>query len=162
MPGRSGLKLTPQRQKIIVEKLREGLPLKYALAGAKISLSAHYGWIKRSDPAHPTHGPRFLNYRLAVEKAKADFIESRVEIVNKHAKNTPAMATWMLERRAPDEFASRSRQDINVHKKDTKRIEVDLRGVSIEQMVTLLGVAEKAEQEALEGQAEVVSLSDPV
>jgi DNA invertase Pin-like site-specific DNA recombinase len=100
-------KLTPEVQKIIVDRVAAGVPLKFAAQGAGISERTLMAWLAKGRQGKNGYAALLA----AVKKAEADAIARNVGLIQKEGAKTWTAAAWMLERRHPEEFAS-NRRDV--------------------------------------------------
>lgn len=96
-------KYNPKTVEKIVDRIRAGVPKKYAAIGAGIIEDTFYRWLKEK--------PEFSD---AVRQAEADAILRNTALVEKHAVRDWRAASWWLERRAPDDFGRSDKLEVTV------------------------------------------------
>ena len=110
-------KLTPEVQKIIVDRVAAGVPLKYAAQGAGIGERTLRRWMADGRAGNKP----FSALMAALKKAEADAIARNVGLIQKEAAKTWTAAAWFLERRYPDDFASH-RRDVAELRRDVAEL----------------------------------------
>lgn len=121
-------KLTPERHEIIVTALRAGNYLEPSCYLAGINPKTAYEWFKRASAederleknsrARPKKAEAiFVEFRNAVKAAQADAEADGVAVVVKIEKGDDPgaalkAATWRLERKNPDRWGRRIRQEV--------------------------------------------------
>lgn len=109
MTGRP-TKLTPQVQARIVQAIVGGNDITVAAAYAGISKTTFYAWLERGRKAKT--GP-FADFVDAIEKAQADAEARNVALIAKAAQDgTWTAAAWWLERKYPERWGRKERQQI--------------------------------------------------
>lgn len=96
-------KYTPELVQAIVDRVKAGVPRKYAAVGAGISHETLYVWLKER--------PDFSD---AIAQAEADAVARNTALVEKHAIKDWKAASWWLERRAPEEFGKTEKMEVTV------------------------------------------------
>lgn len=106
-PGRP-TKLTPEVARTIADYVKAGNYIETAAAAAGISKQTLYSWMKAG--ARATAGPHreFLD---AVEKAQAESEVTDVLRISVAAKSQWQAAAWRLERKNPDRWGRKDRQE---------------------------------------------------
>lgn len=92
----------------ILEKLRDGMPIRQACAIVGIDHSTYHHWIRMGEEKkHPV----YIKFYEDAMYARAVAVERYMKYIEDAAKadprNWPA-AAWLLERTHPDEFAKRN------------------------------------------------------
>lgn len=113
IPNKGGRpsKFTPEVEKTILNKLGEGLPLKYAAHSAGISYDTLNRWINAGhslNKAGEVSEPLAL-FCTAVRQAEASAVSKHVGNINKAADENWQASAWYLERRAPNEFGKKDK-----------------------------------------------------
>ena len=99
-PGRR-TKLTAERHTQIVDDVAAGVPVKYASARAGVSDATVWRWIQRGRGEPGSVYERFAD---AIDVAQAQSVAALVAQVSEAAAKDWRAASWLLTRRAPDEF----------------------------------------------------------
>jgi len=111
-------KLTPEVQKVIVDRVASGVPLKYAAQAAGIGERTLRRWV-----ADGKSGAKpFTALVAALKKAEADAIARNVGLIQKEAAKTWTAAAWWLERRHPKQFGN-SRREVNELKREIAKLQ---------------------------------------
>jgi hypothetical protein len=110
-------------QKVMVQSLENGVPVEMAVRIAGISVGTHYGWLKRGEQsfdALDAGAKRLakadracLDYLKAVRRAEADAVQRNAMLIQVAAREHWQAAAWYLERRYPDTWGRRDRQEIS-------------------------------------------------
>ena len=111
-------KLTPKRQKIIVELLKGGHHVRTACDGANINEDTYYSWLRRADKAKgllaegieiEVDERKFVVFSENVKKAQEEAIDTLLSRVKDAAseKKHWAAAAWILERTHPSRYGRR-------------------------------------------------------
>ena len=96
------LELTPQKQKIILDAIREGATYTVAADLAGICYVTLNRWtIAGADPMAP---PELRDFCYELEKAKAEGELALIKTINKAARKDWKAAAWQLERRNPQKY----------------------------------------------------------
>ncbi len=107
------IKLTPEVQKTIIQRLSEGNYIETACRAAGITSKTFYNWLEKGGQNEdlPEDNRKFVEFRdaalQALAKAEADLLE-RMKIIEKGWERV----AWQLERRWPDHWAKTERQEI--------------------------------------------------
>jgi hypothetical protein len=119
MPKGQPSKLTATRKKIIIEALETGAPFALACLYAKISYQTHRNWHLRGEKLREeldksegaleisADDKRYLDYFDDVQEAVGKALMTFLTTIYSAAVDDPAWAAWMLQRRMPEEFASK-------------------------------------------------------
>jgi hypothetical protein len=94
-------KLTPERRKQIVSAVAAGVPVKYASAKAGVTDATVWRWIQRG---RAEERGIYAEFAAAMEQAQAESISALVAQVTVAAQKDWRAASWLLTRRAPDQF----------------------------------------------------------
>jgi transposase len=101
-------KLTPERQKAIVEAVAAGVPRKFAAMRAGITERCLYLWLAKGRKGGKAN-TLYVQLFHAVQKAEADAVARNVAIVQKAGAKSWQAAAWWLERRYHAEFGRKDR-----------------------------------------------------
>lgn len=102
-------KITPELTERVCELIEKGLPYTLVCEAVGINESTFYDWIKKGEIGKKG----YTDFSERVSKSKANYALICLERVNKYADNGSAFcATWLLERRFPNEFGRRESIDI--------------------------------------------------
>ena len=102
-------KLTPEVQAIIVEAIEKGNDKTVAARLAGIGESTFYAWMERGEQAK---SGVFLEFREAVKKAEAEAEQHFVGVIKAASADTWTAAAWWLERKYPERWGRKERQQI--------------------------------------------------
>ena len=100
-PGRPCL-LTKQREAALLKGIEDGLPLKHAAMLAGISYDTLNRWRKCGEPEYAPI--EFRNFCKALRRSEAVAVQNLVKLVHGAGTTDWRAASWMLERRFPEEF----------------------------------------------------------
>ena len=100
-PGRPCL-LTKQREAALLKGIEEGLPLKHAAMLAGVSYDSLNRWRKNGESEYAAI--EFRNFCKALRRSEAVAVQNLVKLVHAAGKTDWRAASWMLERRFPEEF----------------------------------------------------------
>lgn len=121
MAGRPTL-LTPELQDAICAAIRRGMYAVRACALVGVSKTSFYAWKTRGDAGEEP----YADFLAAVTQAEAEFQEASLECIAAAAKPLVAedgklvaagdwrALSWVMERRFPDDYGKRVRQDVTV------------------------------------------------
>lgn len=98
------MKYCPEIVAKICEHVSNGLTAKDSCTLEDISEQTFYTWL--SDPEKP-------DFRESVKKAEQGFKESNLKIIRFHAAKNWVAAAWLCERKFPEEFALRTKQEFS-------------------------------------------------
>lgn len=107
-PGRTP-KLNDSTQQLIVDAIMGGNYRNIAAGYAGIAPETLTRWMERGE-AKP--GSLYGRFRQAVLKAEADAHAAAVALVMAAAKDDPAHAKWWLARKFPEQWADKSRLQV--------------------------------------------------
>ena len=96
-------KYRPEVVEKILDRVRAGVPRKYAWAAAGISHETFYNWIEK-----------YVDFVEALTKAEADAVARNAALVERHALKDWKAASWWLERRAPEEFGRQEKIEVTM------------------------------------------------
>lgn len=116
--------LTPDVKDCIVAATKEGLYIDDACALSGISKQTYYTWLKAAELGNP----QCIDLVDAIKKAEAEHKQEKLSQIAKAGK-TPhywQAAAWHLERRYPQEYGQRGREELLAAREI--RIEVHLEG----------------------------------
>lgn len=99
-------KLTPERQKRIVDAIRAGNYVETAAEYAGIGKTTFYRWMEQGEQA--SHGI-YREFRDAVMRARAEAEARSVALIQKAAPDDWRAAAWWLERAFPDRWGPRQK-----------------------------------------------------
>lgn len=117
--GRIG-NLTPEAQKLIVDRLEIGMLQEQAALSSGIPTATYYYWLKRGRnerdrltadlyaPVDPNE-EKYLEFLEAVERARAQAVARYVTKLHKIADKNVTAITWWLERALPKEYGAVTR-----------------------------------------------------
>lgn len=103
-------KLTPEREKVICDALRQGMPYSQACQLAGINYSSFRNWIiqAKRDEADGIDDSRHVKFFRAVQKAEAERTLEAVALIRKAGRDGRWQANaWYLERRYPHQWGTR-------------------------------------------------------
>lgn len=92
-------KLTPALQKRLVDALVAGNYIETACVYSGVGISTYYKWIEDSNK--PNARKDLIEFREAVERARAEAEVRNVVVINEIAKTNYQAAAWWLERSFP-------------------------------------------------------------
>lgn len=92
--------LTAQR---VINAVRKGLPRVHAARMARISPTTLFEWLARGRDGEEG----YAEFAERVREAEAFDVEELVGYMREHAKVSHQACAWLLERRAPKQFAAR-------------------------------------------------------
>ncbi|MCI0703576.1 MAG: hypothetical protein L0241_21050 [Planctomycetia bacterium] len=98
-------KLTPEKQKVIVDSIAAGLPRSIAAMRAGITERCLYQWLAKGRKGGKRN-EEFVQLFQALQKAEGDAVARNVALIQKAAATTWQAAAWWLERRYPEEFGA--------------------------------------------------------
>jgi hypothetical protein len=96
-------KLTPEKQKDLVDLIGEGNTIETACALVNLNPDTFYTWMKRGWKPNTV----FSEFAEAIRKARAAAESWHVANIKKHADKSWAASAWHLERSNPDKWALR-------------------------------------------------------
>jgi hypothetical protein len=102
-------KLTPERQKVIVDSIAAGVPRAIAAMRAGVTERCLYQWLAKGRKGAKGN-EEYVQLFQAVQKAEADAVARNVALVQKAGAKTWQAAAWWLERRYPEEFGANRRE----------------------------------------------------
>lgn len=108
-PGRPS-KLSPDRIERLAEALRIGHTRATAAALAGVGESTLYAWLNAAN--QPDAAPEFLDFLEAVKKAEVEAENSLVSLIRNSAEKSWQAGAWLLERRYPDRWAKRVKNEV--------------------------------------------------
>lgn len=103
-------KLTPALQKRLIEALVAGNYIETACVYSGLGLSTYYKWIDQSNK--PNARKDLIEFREAVEKARAEAEVRNVVYINEVAKTNYQAAAWWLERSFPKRWGRQQTVDL--------------------------------------------------
>jgi hypothetical protein len=109
-PGGRPTKLTPERQTMIVDAIRGGVPPETAAAYAGIDESTFYRWLRRGRGEDPE--PLYATFAAEVQTALAEWEIRDVLLIGDAARGDWRAAAWRLERRLPKRYGRRERHEL--------------------------------------------------
>lgn len=135
-PGRPDL-LTPEVAQSIARNIALGATRADAARAASVGVSTLMSWLQQARDWHdkpenerPTPDAALqarLDLLEAVEKADGTLLTAMAGVIVRAARNGSwQAATWMLERRRPDEYGRRDRTALEVTGKDGGPIDLDV------------------------------------
>jgi hypothetical protein len=92
-------KLTPALQERLIDALVAGNYIETACVYSGLGISTYYKWIEQSNK--PNARKDLIEFREAVERARAEAEVRNVSAINKIAKTNYQAAAWWLERSFP-------------------------------------------------------------
>jgi len=101
--------LTPEIQESVIKAVAAGCYLKHAAMYAGVSYDSVNLWAKRGK--RESSGI-FFDFYQSLKKAEGNAIVRNVGIIENAANKTWQAAAWWLERRYPDDFALKMRQEL--------------------------------------------------
>lgn len=104
-------KLNPERQQKLVDAIRAGNYQETAAIYAGIGVSTFYRWMQEA--AEPGASTELVEFREAVERAKAESEIRAVTLINTAAQQTWQAAAWYLERSYPQRWGRFQRTEIS-------------------------------------------------
>lgn len=113
------LKLTPSLATRIVGFIRAGSYVETAAAASGISKTTFYEWLKRAASGEQP----FLSFAEQVEEAQAMAEMRDLALIGKAAERDWTAAAWRLERKFPDRYGTRARDELT---QDKLRAETEL------------------------------------
>lgn len=125
--------------------IKRGLPRRHAYKLLGESKYAIKYWLDRSDPKHPEHTVQYLNFGLAVEQAEAKNVERYMGYIEDVAPDKYKAALELLRIADPEYFGHRTHQTIEA--KTEKKIEIDLSGMTLDQLREMMKNADAIEVE---------------
>lgn len=106
-------KLTPEITNQICNLIEKGLPYSFVCEAVGIHKDTFYDWMKKGEAGKK----EFSDFSDSVNRSKANFALKCLERVNQAADNGSVFcATWLLEKRFPEEFGKR--ENINIKSKN--------------------------------------------
>ena len=100
-PGRPTL-LNPARQSVLLNAIKEGMPLKQAAEIAGISYDTLNHWRNRGEVE--CSPPEYRQFCQLLRRSQAVAMQVNLSYIHQAASRDWRAAAWMLERRFPDEF----------------------------------------------------------
>ena len=109
-------KLTPERQRIILETLRVGATFEAAAGRAGVALGTIHDWRARGrgDKKDRPVTKLYADFAAAVDEALADAEIRMVATIRKAGQQHWNAVAWILERRWPDRYGRREMQRLEV------------------------------------------------
>lgn len=111
-------KLSKELILLIADRVGQGVPIKKAVEGI-VHESTYYRWIEKGTAAlekDPDATDLYSELCKSVKKAEIEFMQKNLEVISSAAiEGKWQAAAWMLERRFPDEFSSKSPMNVNAH-----------------------------------------------
>ena len=101
---------------LILDSIRQGVPIKHACATFGVSDDAFHLWKNEGKEAKElqSNGEQLtkrqkwcLGFLGRLESARSDFVDKGVKIIQKAAKKDWKAASWLLTRRDPEHFAEK-------------------------------------------------------
>lgn len=110
--GRKGIiEMDPEKVKVFLKAVEDGMSNKMACALSGINDSSLYNWLKMAEDGNEKYADFLDNYK----NAKAKFVRKHVKNIEKASNNGSWQASaWMLERCCPEDYAAKSQIDANV------------------------------------------------
>ncbi len=106
-------KLTPELQRDILQVLEAGATIKDACHFVGISEVTYFNWINRGEEAK---SGIYFEFLKSAQKAIASGSVDAVAIIRMAAKEQWQAAAWFLERKNPQEWARRTKVEIDISK----------------------------------------------
>ena len=106
-------KLTPELQRDILQVLEAGATIKDACHFVGIDESTYYKWIQRGEKGK---SGLYFEFVKSAQKAIASGSVDAVALIRKAAKTQWQAAAWFLERKNPQEWARRTKVEIDISK----------------------------------------------
>lgn len=110
--GRRGtIVMEPEKVKVFLEAVEDGMSNKMACALSGISDSSLYEWFKAAEEGNAKYADFLDKYK----NAKAKFVRKHVKSIEAASRNGSWQASaWMLERCCPEDYAAKSQIDASV------------------------------------------------
>lgn len=106
-------KLTPELQRDILQVLSAGATIKDACHYVGIAERTYYAWIEHGEKAN---SGLYYQFMQAAQKAIASGSVEAVTVIRMAAKEQWQAAAWFLERKNPQEWARRTKVEIELSK----------------------------------------------
>ena len=141
-------RLTPDRMKILMDNIRQGVPFKYAVRVAGIGEMTFHRYKAKSKQIHErlllegrapkTKAERWhMAFKDELDRAEAAAVARNVGLINIAASTNWQAAAWWLERTFPEFYARRT---IETNERSVERLsvvkddDIDLSGCSVDEL----------------------------
>ena len=148
MAGGRPTKLTSELEARIVALIRVGNYIETAAATCGINKTTLYDWLKRG--ARANSGP-YHEFSNAVEKALAEAEARDVARIDQAINENWQVAAWRLERKFPERWGRKDRQQIEHSGKIDTGIHPDVSRLTAHEKIQLVELMRKTKPEAASG-----------
>jgi len=98
--------------------IENGLPMYQAAALCNLEHHSITRWLAQAEEDRESGlsetESRFIQLHAAIKKAEARCIQRNLDTIETHAPTNWQAAAWLLERKYPDLFGQRTRQDVTI------------------------------------------------
>lgn len=140
--------LTPAKLENLINAVRLNMPLEYAAAYAGIAKSTLFRWLREgarlgerleAGDALTDEQLGFVQFSDSMKSATAQVIAEHLQNIDGEARSSWQAAAWMLERRHPEHFALRVKQDHSFGSpEDAAQLLAEVTGVSADVILDVL------------------------
>lgn len=122
---------TPAAISTIAKRIAAGDPIWVACVAAGVGRSVYPDWLTRGERGEEP----FARFSAAIAIAQAEAIQNKLKLIHRAAnRGSWQAATWWLERRAPQEFASVEKRALQDNLEEQAR----LQSMTVEQTIELM------------------------
>lgn len=127
-----------ERESVLLDYIRIGVPVKKAVVAAGISEKSFYNWLARGQnererlatvpnaKADITEGV-FVQFLQRVEQARGEAIAKKVAVVAKSSvEGDWRAAAWWLERQLPEEFGRTDKVELAGNNGDAIKVQIEM------------------------------------
>lgn len=128
-------KLTPEVELLLVQAIITGMSYRMAAAAAGVSCKSEQAWRDRGERAAaleesgqdvPESEHRYLSYFRAVQRARAEAVQARLNAINEaSAEGHWQAAAWWLERMFPHDYGRKQTVTLTGEEGAPIKVEVD-------------------------------------
>ncbi len=132
------LVIEKERERVLLDYIKIGTPVKKAVIAAGISEKSFYNWLTRGQNERerlatvPNAKPNttedvFVQFLQRVEQARAEAIASKVTVIAKSGVNGDwRAAAWWLERQVPEEFGATAKLEVGGTGGDAIKVQIEM------------------------------------
>lgn len=131
----SKLLLTPEVEDAVAAMAAEGRPLTIIADALGIHRDTIHSWIRRGEARDATGGPPYAAFAKRYRLARASYEARMRSVVQAAAEEDPKWASYLLERRFPEEYGNRQMPvSVNVAAARADVQVIDTTGMTLDQL----------------------------